>query len=307
MAQAAARSSSGKWPRNGADKQEEVENNGYIQILVKPLEEGNYSVILGWLGLSDVKLTHQQVLMGYTLGMVIAAVLLYQMLLSDLGFVFHRLTGHVVPIFSVGCAFYWLALYFRKSWSTTSVYVLFCACFAGEILGQFLCDSSGDAYITRPVLALIVLLAVSGASVFSSLETVHSTVVILMVSLSRYLACTTLTDLPQALRPLTAYFCGVAGVIAAKYMETVFRPPATNFMTQDGKIPVIKRRRSSASSGQNLPRVGRRTSLPALIHSRTQVGPLVTCRHYIVCHTCVKSLNLFRYQNIIHHTMLLAN
>ncbi len=291
MALLRSRSGSSRGSRNGEKDEEEVDNNGYIQIFIKPLEQGNYSVVLGWLGLSTVRLSRQQIGLVYGLGAVILAGMLYHLFLSDLGFLFHRICGHIVPIFSVGCAFYWLALYFRKSWSNTSVYILFCACFAGELLGQCVYDGPGagtahsppsqsptpgeDPYITRPLLALAVLLAVSLASVFSTLETVHSTFVIVFVSLTRYLACTALTDLPQTLRPFLAYFSGIAGVIAAKYMETVFKPPVSNYsMTQDGKIPVIKRRRSSSSAthGMSTHRVGRRTSLPALIHSKSQVS-----------------------------------
>jgi cGMP-inhibited 3',5'-cyclic phosphodiesterase A len=280
------RSGSNRSNRNGDKDDEEIENNGYIQIFIKPLEQANYSVIFGWLGLSTVKLSRQQVGCVYGAGVLLVAALLYHLLLTDLGYLFHRICGHIVPIFCVGCGFYWLALVFRKSWSNTSVYILFCACFAGELLGQFVCDGTDsstassapspgeDPYITRPLLALAVLLAVSLASVFSTLETIHSTFVIVFVSLTRYLACTSLTDLPQTLRPFVAYVSGIAGVIAAKYMETVFKPPVNNYnnMTQDGKIPVIKRRRSSSSTAHGLSahRVGRRTSLPALIHSRTQ-------------------------------------
>ncbi|XP_059141069.1 cGMP-inhibited 3',5'-cyclic phosphodiesterase 3A-like [Physella acuta] len=50
-------------------------------------------------------------------------------------------------------------------------------------------------------------------------------------------------------------------------METVLKPQIQNFTTQDGKIPVIKRRRSSSSSAHTFSahRSARRTSLPALI------------------------------------------
>ena len=244
----------------------EVEYNGYIQVFMKPLEQGNYSVILGWLGVQ--KMSPRQMGLLYSLTAVTASVILYQLLFGELGFLFHRLCALIVPIFSVTCAFYWLALYFRKSWSTTSIYVLFCSCFVGEFTGQVLCNSSSDHYITQPFLAFTVLVAVSTASIFSTLETTHSTFVIIFVSFIRFLSCTALSGLPQVLRPFLAYFSGIVGVIGAKYMETVFKPPVTtNLMTQDGKIPVIKRRRSSASASHAFTthRAGRRTSLPALI------------------------------------------
>ncbi len=269
-----SRSGSGRGSRNeGEIDEEDIDNNGYVQVFVKPLEMGSYSVILGWLGLKNIKLSPQQVTIAYASSALIGAVILYQLIFSDLGFLFHRICSMIIPIFSVGCAFYCIALYLRNSWSTTSIYILFSACFAGEFLGQGFCDSTHGSYITQPLLSLIVLLSVSVASVFSTLETIHSTGIIVFVSFIRFVACTSLGDLPQTLRPFIAYFSGIAGVIAAKYMETIFKPPANNFMTQDGKIPVIKRRRSSSSTAQGSfsQRAGRRTSLPALIHSKSQV------------------------------------
>ncbi|KAH9500195.1 cGMP-inhibited 3',5'-cyclic phosphodiesterase A [Bulinus truncatus] len=105
------------------------------------------------------------------------------------------------------------------------------------------------------------------ASVFSSLETSHSAGVILLVSFTRFLACSALQDIPVGLRPFVAYSCGFAGNIVAKYMEAILKPQIQNYTTQDGKIPVIKRRRSSSSSAHAFTahRSTRRTSLPALI------------------------------------------
>ena len=288
------RRGSSKGSRNGTEKEDEdAENNGYVQIFVKPLDGGEYNIFLGWLGLSKMKLSSQQIAMLYGLAVLTASVLLYQILTSDLGILFHRLCAIIVPIFSITCIFYWIALYYRKTWSNTSVYLLFGACYSGEFVGQCLvstavntpaagggeatADSAGGDYIVQPVLAFLVLLAVSVASIFSTLETAHSTVVIVVVSFVRYLACTSLVDLPSAARPFIAYTGGVSGVIVAKYMETIFTPAINNLMTQDGKIPVIKRRRSSSSTAHSFSnhRAGRRTSLPALIH-KPQVGLRVT-------------------------------
>ena len=260
----------------GGGDEEEEESGGYVQVLLRPLEQGGYpSLLLNWLGLVPGQLTAPQQALVYSLLAVLVAGMVSQLIMADPGYLLHRLFGLLVPLFAVSSAYYWLALYLRKSWSTTSVYILFCACFAGEFIGQCFVAGSGDNthYITRPLLSFAVLLAVSGASVVSSLETTHSTCVIVMVSATRYLSCTSLIDMPQSLRPFLAYMSGLAGIIAAKYMETVFRPPVSSYMTHDGKIPVIKRRRSSSSAAHSLAahRIGRRTSLPALIHSRTQV------------------------------------
>ncbi|XP_071114452.1 cGMP-inhibited 3',5'-cyclic phosphodiesterase 3A-like isoform X2 [Haliotis cracherodii] len=268
--------------KNDNDKEEEdTENNGYIQIFVKPLEQGNYGFFLSWFGLSNTNFSSHQLGALYGVGVLLTSAVFYQLLRCDVGLLFQRLCGLVVPMFSILCAFYWLSLYFRRTWSTTSVYLLFSSCYLGETLAQVFLRDWGASHpsdltpqasvtinsVTQPLVIVFVLLAISIASVFSSLETIHSAVVILLVSFTRFLACSALADLPQGIRPYVAYTCGFAGILVAKYMETVLKPPIQNFMTQDGKIPVIKRRRSSSSSAHafSAHRSARRTSLPALI------------------------------------------
>ncbi|KAK7492028.1 hypothetical protein BaRGS_00016692, partial [Batillaria attramentaria] len=272
--------------KNDNDKEEEeTENNGYIQVLVKPLEQGNCSLVLSWLGVSNAELQspyHQAVFYGSAA--VVCTLVLYQLLRCDVGFLFGRLCAILVPMFSILCAFFWLALYFRRTWSNTSVYLLFSSCIIGETFAQvFFRDwgqdgggSSGDSVVsdvvaanhaTQPLVIVCVLLSISLASVFSSLDTSHSAVVILLVSFTRFLACSMLSDLPFGLRTYLGYTCGFAGILVARYMETVLKPPIQHFTTHDGKIPVIKRRRSSSSSAHafSAHRSTRRTSLPALI------------------------------------------
>lgn len=278
--------------KNENDKEEEdTENNGYIQIFVKPLEQGNYGFFLSWFGLSNTNFSSHQLGALYGVGVLLTSAVFYQLLRCDVGLLFQRLCGLVVPMFSILCAFYWLSLYFRRTWSTTSVYLLFSSCYLGETLAQVFLRDWGASHpsdltpqagvtinsVTQPLVIVFVLLAISIASVFSSLETIHSAVVILLVSFTRFLACSALADLPQGIRPYVAYTCGFAGILVAKYMETVLKPPIQNFMTQDGKIPVIKRRRSSSSSAHafSAHRSARRTSLPALIQ-KSQV------RNYVI-------------------------
>lgn len=285
--------------KNDAEKDDEdPENNGYIQVLVKPLEQGSCSYLFKWLGVSKASFSAQQLGMCYGATAIASSVLLYQLLRCDVGFLFHRLCSLVVPMFSIVCAFYWLSLYFRRTWSNTSIYLFFCSCYMGEFFAQIFLrgwseggtsgkeDGQGEDgnisysalmsnYTTQPLVVVCVLLFISVASVFSSLETSHSAGVILLVSFTRFLACSALQDVPFGLRPFVAYSCGFAGNIVAKYMETVLRPQIQNFTTQDGKIPVIKRRRSSTTGAHafSAHRSARRTSLPALIQ-KSQVSDL---------------------------------
>ncbi|XP_069104375.1 cGMP-inhibited 3',5'-cyclic phosphodiesterase 3A-like isoform X2 [Argopecten irradians] len=277
--------SSRRGSKNDSQKDDdEPDNNGYIQILVKPLEQGHFNLVLNWFGIHNF--STQQVGAAYGIVVLLGSVLLYQLVKCDLGSYFQRLCGVLVPMFTIMCCFYWLSLYLRQSWNTTSVYFLFSSCFVGETIAQILISnwfggtgssppqSSGggeevppSSPTTQPLVVFIVLFSVCTASVFSSLETIHSSMVITLVSFTRFLACSSLGDLPQSLRPYLAYICGLVGIIISKYMETILKPPINNFMTHDGKISVIKRRRSSSSSAHafSAHRSARRTSLPALI------------------------------------------
>lgn len=295
----ARQSASRRGSKNDNEKEEEeTENNGYVQVFVKPLDQGNCGLILSWLGVSNATLTGQQLGVVYAVAAVFSTILLYQLLRCDVGFLFGRLCAILVPMFSISCAFFWLALYFRRTWSNTSVYLLFSACFMGETFAQvFFRDwggdgggggggtgGGGDGVVsdvvtqsgTQPLVIVLVLLSISLASVFSSLDTGHSAVVILLVSFTRFLACSMLSDLPFGVRTYLGHMCGFAGVLVARYMETVLKPPIQHFTTHDGKIPVIKRRRSSASAGAHTfsaHRSTRRTSLPALIQ-KSQVSEM---------------------------------
>lgn len=274
--------------KNDSQKDEDdSENNGYVQVLVKPLEQGNLSLVLNWLGgtASKISCQHQGAVYGVVLA--VSLVICYQLLRCDIGSVFHRLCGILVPMFTIIQSFFWLSVGLRKTWSCTSVYLLFASCFVGEAIAQIFiqswCEEDGPSLepgdkgienysqITQPLVVFVVLFAVCSASVFSTLETQHSAAVIFLVSFTRFLACSTLGDFPQNLRPYVSYVCGLTGIIISKYMETLFKPQINNFMTQDGKIPAYKRRSSSSSQGgfpaarttANHTR-DRRVSLPAL-------------------------------------------
>lgn len=261
--------------RNDSSRDDDdLDNNGYIQVLVKPLDRGNLcNLISNWIGLNEPNFT-ENVGVFYGVAFMVLSFVIYQ--ICDMGIFFQRLCSVLVPMFTVVCAFYWLALYLRKTWSATSVYLLFCACFVGETLAQItsgiwrvgIGDSGNDdGYLSRPAVQFIVLVPICTASIFSSLETTHSAIVISLISFSRFLLCSSVAALPFGLRPYIAYICAFGGFIVSKYMETVLKPPINNFMTHDGKIPVIKRRRSSSSTAHpfSAHRSTRRTSLPALI------------------------------------------
>ncbi|GAB6029658.1 hypothetical protein CHUAL_005392 [Chamberlinius hualienensis] len=56
---------------------------------------------------------------------------------DNLTLICHRLsTALFLPLFAIICAYYWLAVGYRKTWSHSSIYLLFCACYVGEVIVQ---------------------------------------------------------------------------------------------------------------------------------------------------------------------------
>lgn len=223
------------------DRGDVSENNGYIRALVSPLEYGTYTPYLNWLGLKGFKLSPTELGILSSCIVMVSSLLIY---LVDFPWLIQRLLGVIIPCFSILCAFYWLALFLRKSWSSSSVYILFLSCHIGEILSQIM--FGGDIF--RPLQATTVLVVISICSLFSSLQTTHSALVIIFISIIRFISGCTLVDLPTVLRPYLAYFCGIFGCILAKSVESAFRHTFSTQFGNDGKIPVIRRRRTSSSS-----------------------------------------------------------
>ena len=249
-------------------KDYELDNIGYIQIFVKPLNLGGYGWIFEWLGIHEW--------MNRRYGTAIAAggasfCIFILLLFADIGLLIHRIISVVLPLISIASVFYWLSMCLGKSWTSTNVYICFCSIIIGEFIAQlFMGSYQSSSFIHEPMMVLSVLIPVGCAALMSSLSGSHSGLLVAAVSIVRYIACTMLLDLPQSLRPFIAYVSGISGVIGSKYMETLLKPPVSAVVTHDGKIPVIRRRRSSSSSAMHnsfsIQRPGRRTSLPALIH-----------------------------------------
>lgn len=253
-----------------------VENNGYIQANMSSMgmkrsreqqqrrndTDKNYNPYLAWSGLKNLKnISSAEVATVLATGVAVFSVMVYFFQDSIISLL-HGMCGLFAPMFSVTCAFYWLALYLRKSWNGTSVYLFFLACYAGEIIGQV---CFGGDNIFRSWVVASVLISASCASLMSPLPTTQSALVIAFLSFMRFLSGSTLQALSGWMRPFVAYFCGIFGCILSKYTEThLFRQyPAA--MTFDGKIPIIKKRRTSSQSSASSHHRSRRTSLPALI------------------------------------------
>ena len=86
MALHRSRLSARRGSENDSQKDDDdSENNGYVQVLVKPLEQGNLSLVLSWLGGTASKISCQH--QGAVYGVIIAVsiVVMYQLLRCDIG------------------------------------------------------------------------------------------------------------------------------------------------------------------------------------------------------------------------------
>ena len=212
----------------------------------------------------------------------------YQLAAGDLGVTVHRACAVAVTVFSVSCSFCALALRLRRSWTNTAVYSLFTTCCGVELaLGHALTsadDQNAAAPVpVHPLLTVGVLTTAGVACVLSPLDAVDGVLVVSLVSVARYLAGTMLVDVPCTLRPLLIYGGGLAGVVAARYIETTLlqsmdSSSVTGTSSASGVVSSlaagtsrnvdIKRRRASTSAANNYSThaAGRRVSLPTLVH-----------------------------------------
>ncbi|XP_076329175.1 cGMP-inhibited 3',5'-cyclic phosphodiesterase 3A-like isoform X2 [Tachypleus tridentatus] len=266
------------------------DNNGYVKVLVKPLEGQKYSIILSWLGVPNLELLPEHTALIYGASTVVCCCLAYVVLACDLADIFRRFCQFVVPLFSVVCAHYMLALYNRKKIDATSFYFLFFAGLLGEIFGRCIChdsykytaDTLDSDDLTLSVTSgkentnglsialvgqlLIYMVSLAGAAAIANLPGRLSVDIVSFFTLVRILALSCVSELPAYGTPLMINACGLCGVLLAKHTETILRPPIASFITQDGKILAVRRRRTSSYAGLHAISNGksRRISLPAL-------------------------------------------
>ncbi|KAE8606032.1 hypothetical protein XENTR_v10010578 [Xenopus tropicalis] len=167
------------------------------------------------------------------------------------------------PLFSIGCAYFFLA---RSVWprSRGALLALPLCCSAGEVLG------AGDAVRLGAVLGSVGLLAL-----YQALRLGDSVLLLLSSSLIWLLTASGLGALPVGLRALGSCLAGLGGVLLALASRPA--PPPRSSILEADKVPVIRpRRRSSCVSLGETPnsyyggsKMGRRPSLPCI--SREQM------------------------------------
>uniref|UniRef100_A0A673CUE2 Phosphodiesterase n=1 Tax=Sphaeramia orbicularis TaxID=375764 RepID=A0A673CUE2_9TELE len=172
----------------------------------------------------------------------------------------------ISPLFSIGCAFFFLTFYLRRKKKESSkcwLVSLPASCYLGDFL----------------VLLLFVLGCVGLLTLVPTLKLKHSVLILVFASVVWLVSFTSLSGLPSVLRPLFACVAGVCGCLLGLCFDRYYpsREAATGVSGAEEKVPVIRpRRRSScvslgetSSSYYGSCKMPRRPSLPCI--SREQM------------------------------------
>uniref|UniRef100_A0A8C5BIX1 Phosphodiesterase n=1 Tax=Gadus morhua TaxID=8049 RepID=A0A8C5BIX1_GADMO len=172
----------------------------------------------------------------------------------------------ISPLFSIGCAFFFLTFYLRrkkKESNTCWLLSLPASCFLGDFL----------------VLLLFVLGCVGLLTLIPTLKLKHSILILFFASVVWLVSFTSLTGLPPLLRPFFACFAGICGSLLGLGFDHYYpsREVPNRISSAEEKVPVIRpRRRSScvslgetSTSYYGSCKMPRRPSLPCI--SREQM------------------------------------
>uniref|UniRef100_A0A3B3WLX0 Phosphodiesterase n=1 Tax=Poecilia mexicana TaxID=48701 RepID=A0A3B3WLX0_9TELE len=189
----------------------------------------------------------------------------------------------ISPLFSIGCAFFFLTFYLRRKKKQSSrswLLSLPASCYLGDFLVLRFLQWGEDQHQMQMVGRLLFVLGCVGLlTLIPTLKLKHSVLVLVFASVVWLLSLTSLSGLPALLRPLLACFAGVSGSLLGicfdRYYQT--REAPCGISSAEEKVPVIKpRRRSScvslgetSTSYYGSCKMPRRPSLPCI--SREQM------------------------------------
>ncbi|XP_068177643.1 cGMP-inhibited 3',5'-cyclic phosphodiesterase 3B [Antennarius striatus] len=279
--------------RDGAGSASSSEGfrNGYVRSCVTPLQQDRHRGGL-W---SVCRFCHQEILNSkvpilYVGAFLLSAVafLISRSLQSDSPWDVRTLLSgfsqSVSPLFSIGCAFFFLTFYLRRRKQQGGgcwLVALPASCFLGDFLVLRVLQWGEDQHQVQMVGRLLFVLGCVGLlTLIPTLRLRHSVLVLLVASAVWLLALTGLRALPAPLRPLCACLAGVSGSVLGlcfdRYCPSRGGPGGLTSATEE-KIPVIRpRRRSScvslgetSSSSYGGWKMPRRPSLPCI--SREQM------------------------------------
>ncbi|XP_048828657.1 cGMP-inhibited 3',5'-cyclic phosphodiesterase B-like [Brienomyrus brachyistius] len=160
----------------------------------------------------------------------------------------------VSPLFSIGCAFFFLTFYLRRKKQESCrcwLASLPASCFFGDFLVVQFLQWGDDRQMQMVGRLLFVLGCVGLLTLIPALKLRHSVLILVFASSVWLVSFTSLDSLPPSLRPLSACLAGVAGSLLALCFENCYpwRDASHRIPNLEEKVPVIRpRRRSSCVS-----------------------------------------------------------
>ncbi|XP_041852283.1 cGMP-inhibited 3',5'-cyclic phosphodiesterase B isoform X2 [Melanotaenia boesemani] len=189
----------------------------------------------------------------------------------------------ISPLFSIGCAFFFLTFYLRRKKKESSkcwLVSLPASCYLGDFLVLRFLQWGEDQHQMQMVGRLLFVLGCVGLlTLIPTLKLKHSVLILVFASVVWLVSFTSLNGLPALLRPLFACFAGVSGSMLGLCFDRYYptREAPSGISSAEEKVPVIRpRRRSScvslgetSTSYYGSCKMPRRPSLPCI--SREQM------------------------------------
>ncbi|XP_077568768.1 cGMP-inhibited 3',5'-cyclic phosphodiesterase 3B isoform X2 [Stigmatopora nigra] len=262
--------------------------NGYVKSCVTPLKQDHHR---GFLFTDDLFGSRVFTVPAVYVGAVVIlalSVLLYRGSPSDsrwdLPTLVSGFSQSASPLFSIGCAFFFLTFYLRRRkkdegnhWWLLS---LPASCYLGDFMVLRFLPWGEEQHQMQMVGRLLSALGCVGLlTLVPTLKLKHSVLVLFFASVVWLLSFTSLSGLPPLLRPILACFAGLCGSLLGLAFDRCYPPreaPSGGSVSED-KVPVIRARRRSScvslgetsNSYYGSCKMPRRPSLPCI--SREQM------------------------------------
>uniref|UniRef100_A0A673ZW35 Phosphodiesterase n=1 Tax=Salmo trutta TaxID=8032 RepID=A0A673ZW35_SALTR len=189
----------------------------------------------------------------------------------------------ISPLFSIGCAFFFLTFYLRRKKresNTCWLVSLPASCYLGDFLVLRFLQWGEDQHQMQMIGRLLFVLGCVGLlTLIPTLKLKHSVLILVFASVVWLVSFTSLSCLPALLRPVFACFAGVSGSLLSLCFDHYYpsRETPNRISSTEEKVPVIRpRRRSScvslgetSTSYYGSCKMPRRPSLPCI--SREQM------------------------------------
>nr|XP_055057631.1 cGMP-inhibited 3',5'-cyclic phosphodiesterase 3B [Misgurnus anguillicaudatus] len=272
----------------------EIFRNGYVKSCVTPLKQDHprgflFNVCRFCNGeILNSKLLRASALYVGALAVLALSYLISRSFQSERGvselrtFVFD-FSQSISPLFSIGCAYFFLTLYLRRiKRESSSCWLLSlpASCYLGDLMVLHFLKWGEEHHQMQMMGRLLFVLGCVGLlTLIPTLKLKHSVLILVFASLVWLLSFTSLGCLSPSVRPVLACMAGVSGSLLALCFDHYYPPreTANRIPNAEEKVPVIRpRRRSScvslgetSSTYYGSYKMPRRPSLPCI--SREQM------------------------------------